>query len=123
MTVNGNEVKIRIKGRDLATGVPKSIKLGQAQITEALSEPVGQIVEAIKVALEVTPPELVGDIVENGVVLTGGGALLANLDAVIGRETNLPVRVAEDALSCVALGTGQAVEHLKVMKNILSSVY
>ena len=122
-TVNGEEVKIRIKGRDLATGVPKAIKLGQAQIAEALSEPVGQIVEAVRVALETTPPELVADIVDSGIVLTGGGALLANLDTVLSNETNLPVTVAEDALSCVALGTGQAVEHLKVMKNVLSSVY
>ena len=122
-TVNGEEVKIRIKGRDLATGVPKAIKLGQAQIAEALSEPVGQIVEAVKVALEVTPPELVADIVDAGVVLTGGGALLTNLDQVLSNETNLPVTVAEDALSCVAQGTGRAVEHLKSMKNILSSVY
>ncbi|MGI9412579.1 MAG: rod shape-determining protein [Hyphomicrobiales bacterium] len=122
-TVNGEEVKIRIKGRDLATGVPKAIKLGQAQIAEALSEPVGQIVEAVKVALEVTPPELVADIVDSGVVLTGGGALLTNLDKVLSAETNLPITVAEDALSCVAEGTGKALEHLKSMKNILSSVY
>jgi len=121
--MNGEEAKITIKGRDLATGVPKAIKLGQAQIAEALAEPVGQIVEAVRVALEVTPPELVADIVDSGVYLTGGGALLANLDKVLGAETNLKVTVAEDALSCVALGTGQAVEHLKVMKKVLSSVY
>ncbi len=123
VTVNGEDVKIRIKGRDLATGVPKAIKLGQAQIAEALSEPVGQIVEAVRVALETTPPELVADIVDSGIVLTGGGALLANLDTMLSNETNLPVTVAEDALSCVALGTGQAVENLKLMKNVLSSVY
>jgi rod shape-determining protein MreB len=121
--MNGEEIKITIKGRDLASGVPKSIRLGQSQIAEGLSEPVGQIIDAVRVALEVTPPELVSDIVECGVVLTGGGALLANLDKVLSKEVNLPVTVAEDALSCVALGTGMAVEHLKIMKKVLSSVY
>jgi rod shape-determining protein MreB len=121
--MNGEEIKITIKGRDLASGVPKAIRLGQSQIAEGLSEPVGQIVDAVRVALEVTPPELVSDIVECGIVLTGGGALLANLDKVLSKEVNLPVTVAEDALSCVALGTGMAVEHLKIMKKVLSSVY
>ena len=114
---------MQIKGRDLVSGVPKTIMLQQRELAEALSEPVGQIVEAVKVALETTPPELVADIVDHGVVLTGGGALLANLDVVLSNETNLPVMVAEDALTCVALGTGEAIENLKLMKNVLSSVY
>lgn len=121
--VNGHEVAIQIKGRDLVSGVPKTITLRQRELAEALSEPVGQIVDAVKVALETTPPELVADIVDHGIVLTGGGSLLANLDVVLSNETNLPVTIAEDALSCVANGTGQAIENLKLMKNILSSVY
>ncbi len=121
--INGHEVSIQIKGRDLVSGVPKTIALRQRELAEALSEPVGQIVEAVKIALETTPPELVADIVDHGIVLTGGGSLLANLDVVLSNETNLPVTIAEDALSCVALGTGLAIENLKLMKNILSSVY
>ncbi len=121
--INGHEVSIQIKGRDLVSGIPKTIALRQRELAEALSEPVGQIVEAVKIALETTPPELVADIVDHGIVLTGGGSLLANLDVVLSNETNLPVTIAEDALSCVALGTGEAIENLKLMKNILSSVY
>ena len=123
MPINGHEVSIQIKGRDLVSGVPKTITIQQRELAEALSEPVGQIVEAVKVALETTPPELVADIVDHGIVLTGGGALLANLDVVLSNETNLPVTIAEDALSCVAIGTGEAIENLKLMKNLLSSVY
>ncbi len=121
--INGHEVSIQIKGRDLVSGVPKTITIQQRELAEALSEPVGQIVEAVKVALETTPPELVADIVDHGIVLTGGGALLANLDVVLSNETNLPVTIAEDALTCVAIGTGEAIENLKLMKNLLSSVY
>ncbi len=121
--LNGHEVSIQIKGRDLVSGVPKTITLQQRELAEALSEPVGQIIEAVKVALETTPPELVADIVDHGIVLTGGGALLANLDVVLSSETNLPVTIAEDALTCVALGTGEAIENLKLMKGLLSSVY
>jgi rod shape-determining protein MreB len=121
--LNGHEVSVQIKGRDLVSGVPKTITMMQRELAEALSEPVGQIIEAVKMALETTPPELVADIVDHGIVLTGGGALLANLDVVLSAETNLPVTVAEDALTCVALGTGEAIENLKLMKNVLSSVY
>ena len=88
-----------------------------------MGEPVGAIVEAVKVALEATPPELAADIVDKGIVLTGGGALLANLDQVLRDETGLPVSIADDALSCVALGTGKSLEHIKTMKHVLSSVY
>jgi rod shape-determining protein MreB and related proteins len=121
--MNGHEVSVQIKGRDLVSGVPKTISMMQRELADALSEPVGQIIEAVKMALETTPPELVADIVDHGIVLTGGGALLANLDVVLSAETNLPVTVAEDALTCVALGTGEAIENLKLMKNVLSSVY
>ena len=120
---DGDGMTIEIKGRDLMNGVPKEIRIGQRQIAESLAEPVGAIVEAVKVALEATPPELAADIVDKGIVLTGGGALLANLDQVLRDETGLPVSIADDALSCVALGTGKALEQIKTMKNVLSSVY
>ena len=118
---DGNSVNIQIKGRDLMHGVPKEVRIGQSQVAESLAEPVGQIVEAVKVALEATPPELAADIVDTGIVLTGGGALLANLDQVLRDETGLPVSVADDPLSCVALGTGTALEHPKMMRSVLSS--
>ncbi|WP_417460109.1 rod shape-determining protein [Kordiimonas sp.] len=99
-----------IKGRDLMNGVPKELEINQLQVAEALSEPVSQIVEGVKVALEQTAPELAADIVDLGVVLTGGGALLKDLDTVIRRATGLPVTIAEEPLTCVALGTGRALE-------------
>ncbi|MDO8839804.1 MAG: rod shape-determining protein [Parvibaculum sp.] len=120
---DGDGMTIEIKGRDLMNGVPKEIAISQRQIAESLAEPVGAIVEAVKVALEATPPELAADIVDKGIVLTGGGALLANLDQVLRDETGLPVSIADDALSCVALGTGKALEHIRTMKHVLSSVY
>ena len=101
---------IHIKGRDLVNGVPKEIQINQGQIAEALSEPVATIVEGVRVALENTAPELAADIVDQGIVLTGGGALLEGLDEVLRDETGLPVTVAEDPLTCVALGTGRALE-------------
>ncbi|MEO1329263.1 MAG: rod shape-determining protein [Pseudomonadota bacterium] len=111
---------IEIRGRDLVNGVPKEIEISQAQIAEALRDPVFQIVEALKLALESTPPELGGDIVERGIIMTGGGALLTNLDAVIRRETGLPVTVAEEPLSCVAVGTGLALERLNTLRDLLT---
>ena len=101
---------IHIKGRDLVNGVPKEIQINQAQIAEALSEPVATIVEGVRKALENTAPELAADIVDQGIVLTGGGALLQGLDEVLRDETGLPVTVADDPLTCVALGTGRALE-------------
>ncbi|MFP3943410.1 MAG: rod shape-determining protein [Alphaproteobacteria bacterium] len=120
---DGDGVTVEIKGRDLMNGVPKEIKISQRQIAEALSEPVGAIIEAVKVALEATPPELAADIVDKGIVLTGGGALLANLDQVLRDETGLPVIIADEPLSCVALGTGTALENHKQMRHVLSTVY
>lgn len=111
---------VRIKGRDLMNGVPKEIEINQEQIAEALSEPVREIVEAVKVALEATPPELAADIVDKGIMLTGGGALLGNLDACLRQETGLPVTIADDPLSCVALGTGKALEQLTTLRHVLS---
>ncbi|WP_375382023.1 rod shape-determining protein [uncultured Sphingomonas sp.] len=107
---DGIGVIIHVKGRDLVNGVPKEIQINQGQIAEALSEPVATIVEGVRVALENTAPELAADIVDQGIVLTGGGALLEGLDEVLRDETGLPVSVAEDPLTCVALGTGRALE-------------
>jgi rod shape-determining protein MreB len=112
-----------VKGRDLMNGVPREVVISQRQVADSLSEPVGQIVEAVKVALENTPPELAADIVDKGIVLTGGGALLTRLDQVLREHTGLPVSVAEDALSCVALGTGRALEEMKRLRHVLSSMY
>lgn len=112
-----------IKGRDLILGIPKEVVIEEWQISESLTEPVNTIVEAVKVALENTAPELSADIVDKGIVLTGGGALLKNLDHVLKEATGLPVIVAEDALSCVALGTGRALEHMDALKNVLISMY
>jgi len=119
----GHEIRIEIKGRDLLNGVPKEITISQAQIADALQEPVSQIIEAVKVALEATPPELAADIVDKGIVLTGGGALLTNLDQLLREETGLPVSIADEPLSCVALGTGKVLEHINTHKQVLSSVY
>ncbi len=113
------EKTIEIRGRDLVNGVPKEITLTERQIAESLAEPVGQIIEAVKIALESTPPELSSDIADKGIVMTGGGSLLNNLDYVIGEATKLPVFVAEDALSCVALGTGRVLEEFTRFKHVL----
>ena len=101
---------ITLKGRDLMNGVPKEIEINQSQVAEALKDPVTAIIEGVKKALELTPPELAADIVDRGIVLTGGGALLGNLDMMLRRATGLPVTVAEEPLTCVALGTGRALE-------------
>ena len=112
-----------VKGRDLRDGVPKEVVVTQRQIAESLAEPVSQIVEAVRVALENTPPELAADIVDKGIVLTGGGALLNRLDQVLRDATGLPVVVAEQPLLCVALGTGRALEDMKRLRHVLSSMY
>lgn len=108
-----------IKGRDLINGVPKEISLTEYQIAESLIEPVSQIIEAIKIALECTPPELSSDIVDKGIVMTGGGSLLNNLDLVIREATKLPVFVAEDPLTCVARGTGKVLEEREKLRHVL----
>jgi rod shape-determining protein MreB len=114
---DGNGAQMTIKGRDLMNGVPKEIVITQRQIAESLAEPVGAIVEAVKVALEHTAPELAADIVDKGIVLTGGGALLGNLDFVLRHSTGLPVSIADEPLSCVALGTGRVLEDMKHFKD------
>ncbi|MBR4927194.1 MAG: rod shape-determining protein, partial [Alphaproteobacteria bacterium] len=120
---DGEGKTISVKGRDLMNGVPKEIVVTERQMAEALSEPVSQIVEAVKVALEHTDPELASDIVDRGIMLTGGGALLRRLDEVLRDATGLPVSVAESALQCVALGTGTALEEINKFENILTSMY
>jgi rod shape-determining protein MreB len=113
---------MEIKGRDLLHGVPKELIISERQIAESLAEPISQIVEAVKSALEHTAPELAADIVDKGIVLTGGGALLTNMDYVLRYATGLPVSIAEDALSCVVMGTGRALEEIKKLRHVLSSM-
>ena len=112
-----------VRGRDLLNGVPREVLVSQRQIAESLVEPVTSIIEAVKVALENTPPELASDIVDRGIVLTGGGALLYRLDQVLRDATGLSVAVAENPLQCVALGTGRALEERKRLHNVLMSMY
>lgn len=109
--------KMDIRGRDLITGLPKTIEASSHELTEALQETVSSIVEAVKVTLEKSPPELAADIMDRGIVLTGGGALLRNLDKLLSDETGMPVIVAENALDCVAIGTGRALENLHLFKS------
>jgi len=118
---DGEGLAIEVKGRDLMQGVPREVRISEKQASDALAEPVTQIVEAVKVALEATPPELASDIADKGIMLTGGGALLRGLDAEIRDHTGLPVTVADDPLSCVALGCGKVLEHPKWMKGVLES--
>ncbi len=121
---DGDEGPYReVRGRDLMNGVPREVLVSQRQIAESLVEPVSAIVEAVKVALENTPPELAADIVDKGIVLTGGGALLYRLDQVLRDATGLAVVVAENPLQCVALGTGRALEERKRLSNVLTSMY
>lgn len=118
---DGDGRTMQIKGRDLMNGVPKEIVVTERQMAEALAEPVSQIVEAVKTALENTAPELAADIVDKGIVMTGGGSLLKNLDYVLRYATGLPVTVADDPLACVALGTGQALEDRPVLNGALKT--
>ena len=111
-----------MKGRDLITGIPKTIEVSSDEIREAIIEPVTMIVDTIKDALENAPPELAGDIVDRGIVLTGGGALLKNLDILVREETGLPVTVADDPLSAVARGAGMALDQLDVLKEVTIQV-
>ena len=120
---DGDGPTIAIKGRDLMNGVPKELVISERQISESLAEPVGAIIEAVKVALEHTAPELAADIVDKGIVLTGGGALLGNVDFVLRHATGLPVSIADDPLSCVVLGTGRALEEMKRLRHVLTTMY
>ncbi|MGL4820071.1 MAG: rod shape-determining protein, partial [Bacilli bacterium] len=108
---------MEIRGRDLITGLPKTIEIHSHEIANALKDTVSAIVDSVKSTLERTPPELAADIMESGIVLAGGGALLRDLDRVIAEETNMPVHVAENPLDCVAIGTGRALDNIDMFKS------
>jgi len=120
---DGDGRTMEIKGRDLMNGVPKEIVISEREIAESLAEPISAIIDAVKVALENTAPELAADIVDKGIVLTGGGALLGNIDYVLRHATGLPVSIADDPLTCVVRGTGRALEDFKNLKGVLVSMY
>lgn len=113
-----NEIKTEIKGRDLVTGIPKTIEISDSEIREALKEAIAKIVDSVRIALEQTPPELSADIVDRGIVLTGGGALLKNLDKRLSHETGLPIIVSDDPLKAVALGSGKVLDDLELLKKV-----
>lgn len=108
-----------IRGRDLVSGLPKTLHIRASEIQLALSEPISGIIEAVKITLEKTPPELASDIMDRGIVMTGGGALLHGLDQLLSKETGMPVYLAEDPLSCVGMGTGRVLESLDLLKRVL----
>jgi rod shape-determining protein MreB len=110
---------MEVKGRDLVAGIPKNLKLTSEEIREAIHEPIVQIVEALKSALEQTPPELAADIVDRGIVMTGGGSMLRGLDTLLKEETNLPINVVDDPLLCVVLGAGKVLDDLHTYDRIL----
>jgi rod shape-determining protein MreB len=114
-----DEVSAEIRGRDLITGLPKTIVTTTEEIREAIEEPVSAIVDAVKVTLDRTPPELAADIIDQGIVLTGGGALLHGLDARLAAETGMPIVIADNPLQCVVFGAGQCLEHLGALSGIL----
>ncbi|CRF28920.1 Rod shape-determining protein MreB [Mycobacterium tuberculosis] len=108
--------RFEIRGRDLVSGLPKTMSVTSDEITEALADTVNSIVDAVKITLEKCPPELAADIMDRGIVLTGGGGLLRNLDKLLSRETGMPVLVAENPLDCVAIGTGRALDNIHLFK-------
>ncbi len=112
------EIEMEVKGRDLVTGIPQNILITSAEIRKAISEQVDSIVQGVRVALEQTPPELAADIVDRGIVLTGGGALLKGLDQLLSRETHLPITVVDSPLNAVVIGSGKALEHLDIYKEV-----
>ncbi len=116
----GDEVKqMQIKGRDLVSGIPKIIEIDSDEVRESITEQIETILETVKIALEQTPPELAADIVDRGIVLTGGGALLLNLDMLLREETGLPITITEDPLSTVVLGSGKALDSLDILREIM----
>jgi rod shape-determining protein MreB len=115
VTDDNRHRSMEVRGRDLLTGLPKTISITSAESWEALQEPVEAVIEGVKKVLEITPPELAADIVNNGIVMTGGGSLLDGLDVLLSKETNLPVHIAEEAICCVAIGTGKALNEMSVI--------
>ena len=113
------DTSMDIRGRDLVSGLPKTITIQAKEIREALGEPIYKIVDAVKATLEKTPPELAADVMDHGIMMTGGGALLKNLDQLLAHETGMPVLVAEDPLSCVGEGTGKSLENIELLKRVV----
>jgi rod shape-determining protein MreB len=113
------ETELEVRGRDLVAGIPRTITINSAEVREALQEPISMIVEALRLSLERTPPELSADIVDRGIVMTGGGSLLRGLDALLREETKLPINVVENPLTCVVLGTGRVLDNLSAYENVL----
>jgi len=113
------EKTIEVRGRDLVTGLPKTLTLTSSEIRDALAEPVATVVDAVRMTLEKTPPELAADIMERGIVMAGGGSLLRGLDKYLAQETEMPVYVVDDPISCVAYGTGKILEELETLKKVL----
>jgi rod shape-determining protein MreB len=118
-TKTDKEEEMEIKGRDLVSGIPKTLRISSMEIREALAEPLSQIIAALKTALEQTPPELAADIVDRGIVMTGGGSLLKGIDILMKEETNLPINVVEDPLTCVVLGSGKILGNLHLYERII----
>jgi len=113
------ELEMEIKGRDLVAGIPKVLRISSVEVREALKEPIQQIVDALKLALERCPPELAADIVDRGIVMTGGGSLLRELETLLKEETNLPINTVDDPLSCVVLGTGKILDDFEHYSKVL----
>ena len=108
-----------IRGRDLVSGLPKTLSIRASEVRDALNEPIYKIVDAVKGTLEKTPPELAADVMDHGIMMTGGGALLTNLDKLLSHETGMPVLIAEDPLSCVGEGTGKSLENIELLKRVV----
>jgi len=119
--LKNKEEKMEIRGRDLISGLPKTLEITSSEIHEAMREPIANIIDAIKFTLEKTPPELASDIMELGIMLTGGGALLDGLDRLVRKETGMPVHIAEDPLDCVALGTGKSLDNIEILRKIANN--
>src|SRR3979409_1369879 len=117
----GDEREMEVKGRDLVSGIPKTVRVHSSEIREAIQEPIQQVVDAVRRALEITPPELASDIVDRGIIMTGGGALIRGLDLLLQQETGLPIHVDEDPPTCVARGTGRILDDFEKYPSVLSS--
>jgi len=113
------DMEVTVRGRDLTTGLPKNMQINSSQVLEAMAESINEIVESVKQTLEKTPPELASDIMEKGIVLAGGGALIQNLDKLLSYKTGMPVYIAEDPLDCVVKGTEKTIEDLEKLKSVL----
>ena len=115
----GEEREMEVKGRDLVSGIPKTVTVHSQEVRECIQEPIQAIVDAVRRALEITPPELSSDIVDRGIVMTGGGALIRGLDKLLEHETNLPIHVDEDPLTCVVRGAGRILDDLMKYRSVL----